>query len=72
MNKPEPSVEIVEYYKDYEPPIDAAKVVRKLIDNIPQKYLLGLGKIVITNQSSLSQRQLRKKSKSPIYVFLQA
>ena len=60
----EPSVEIVEYYEDYEPPIDATKLTRKLIDNIPQKYLLGLGKIVITNQSRLTQRELRKKTKS--------
>lgn len=64
MTKFEPSVEIVEYYEDYEPPIDATKVTRKLIDSIPQKYLLGLGKIIITNRSRLTQRELRKKTKS--------
>ena len=64
MTKLEPSVEIVEYYEDYEPPIDATKVTRKMIDGIPQKYLLGLGKIVITNRSRLTQRELRQKIKS--------
>ena len=64
MTKFVPSVEIIEYYEDYEPPIDATKTTRKLIDNIPQKYLLGLGKIVITNRSRLAQRELQKKTKS--------
>lgn len=61
MTTLKPSVEIIESYKDYEPPIDAKAVTRKLIENIPQKYLLGLGQIVITNQSGLPRRELRKK-----------
>ena len=64
MPKFEPSVEIIEFYKDYEPPINAIAVTRKLIDNIPQKYLLGLGQIVITNRSGLSRREMRKKVRS--------
>jgi hypothetical protein len=64
VTKLEPSVEIIESYKDYEPSVNATVVTRKLIDNIPQKYLLGLGQIVITNQSGLPRRELRKKVRS--------
>ena len=64
MTQFEPSVEIVEYYEDHESPIDATKVTRKLIGSIPQKYLLGLGKIVVTNRSRLTRRELRQKTKS--------
>lgn len=64
MAKFESSIEILEYYKDFEPPIDATAVTRKLIDNIPQKYLLGLGQIIATNLSGMSRRELNKKIKS--------
>ncbi len=64
MTKFEPSVEIIEFYKDYEPPINATAVTQKLIDNIPQNYLLGLRQIVITNRSGLPRRELRRKVKS--------
>jgi len=64
VTKFKPNVEIVESYKDYDPPVNATAVTRKLIDNIPQKYLLGLGQIVITNHSALPRRVLRQKVRS--------
>jgi hypothetical protein len=61
VNEPENFVEILELYNNYEPPINATAVTRKLIDNIPQKYLVGLRRIVITNSSGLLRKELRKK-----------
>ena len=64
MAKFQPTVTIIEAYKDYNAPIDATATTQTLIDNIPQKFLAGLGHIVITNRSGLTRRELRKKIKS--------
>lgn len=47
---------IVESYRDYEPPFDAARVVRTLLSTVPEKYLRGLDCIVLNNFESLSRR----------------
>ena len=64
MEEIKPAVEIIELYKNYTPPIAVIPVTRKLLDNIPQKYLMGLRRIVITNSSGLPRNELRKKVKS--------
>ena len=51
-------VEVVEYYKDYSPPFDAVKPVRRLLEHLPEKYLKGLYSVTLTN--SQSTRYLRK------------
>jgi hypothetical protein len=53
-----PGVEVVEYYKDYSPPFDAVKPVRRLLEHLPGKYLKGLYGVTLTN--SQSTRHLRK------------
>jgi hypothetical protein len=50
-------VRIVEAYKEYEPPFDATKAVRKLLEAVPEKYLRELDCVVLTNLNALSRKQ---------------
>jgi hypothetical protein len=54
--------EIVEAYRDYVPSIDVKKMVRELLKSVPAGYLAGLKRIVLTNRSSLTRDQRRKKT----------
>lgn len=47
---------IREFYSNYRPPRYANKTIQKLIRTVPEKYLQGLGCIVLTNHSALSRR----------------
>jgi len=49
-------VRIAEAYKNYDPPLNASKVVRKLLASVPGKYLVGLSCVVLTNLSGQSRR----------------
>jgi hypothetical protein len=51
-------------YRDYTPPVDAAQVVRELLDSVPEKYLHGLDCVILTNESALPSRDRRGKVKS--------
>jgi hypothetical protein len=53
--------QIVEAYKNYTPPFDAAKVVRILLRYVPEQHLTGLRTIVLTNHAALSHDQRRRK-----------
>ncbi len=57
-------VYIREAYKDYTPPFDAVKVVDRLLNGIPKKYLAGLHTVVITNMGHMSREERRRKTKS--------
>jgi hypothetical protein len=48
-------IRINENYRDYSPPFDATKSIRRLLDPVPEKYLVGLGSIVLSNFSGLSR-----------------
>jgi hypothetical protein len=48
-------VKINEAYRDYNPPFDATSVVRRLLKPVPDKYLVGLDCIVLSNFSGLSR-----------------
>jgi len=52
---PKTEIHINESYRDYSPRFDAAKTIRRLLEPVPEKYLVGLGSIVLSNFSGLSR-----------------
>src|ERR1044072_63461 len=54
----EGGVKVVEFYKDYSPPFNACKAVRRLLEYVPEKYLKGLRVVTLTN--SQGTRSMRK------------
>jgi hypothetical protein len=56
-------VEIVESYKDWQPPINASQAVAAAVSSIPRKHLVGLQRIVLTNASGLNRTRRRRKTK---------
>ena len=46
---------IVESYRDYRPPFDAARVIRTLLRTVPEKYLRGLDCVVLVNEAFLAR-----------------
>jgi hypothetical protein len=53
--------EILESYRDFEPPPQVRRIVEGLLEYVPPHYLRGLDKIVLTNQSALTRDQRRQK-----------
>jgi hypothetical protein len=53
--------EIVENYKDFEPPERFRTLVDQLLLAVPSHYLVGLKTIMLTNQSALTRDQRRQK-----------
>ena len=43
---------------------DAVPIVQRMLDSVPEKYLVGLQEVVITNASGLSRKQRRTVTKS--------
>jgi hypothetical protein len=54
--------EIVEAYRDFDPPANFKQVVETLLAYVPPKYLVGLKTIILTNSSALSRDQRRQKT----------
>jgi hypothetical protein len=44
------------FFSDYEPPFDAAPIVKRMLDSVPKKYLMGLQEVVLTNASGLPKK----------------
>lgn len=53
--------EIVECYRDFEAPADFRNILNELLSAVPSKYLLGLRRIILANQSALTRDQRRQK-----------
>jgi hypothetical protein len=53
--------EIMENYRDYQPPVGIKQQVEDLLEAVPSKYLAGLTTIVLTNKSALTRDQRRQK-----------
>jgi hypothetical protein len=51
-------------YSSYEPPFDAAPIVRRMLESVPQKYLAGLSEVVLTNASARSRHSRRMTAES--------
>jgi hypothetical protein len=56
-------LEIVEDYKDWQPPIDARKAVAAAVSAVPKAHLIGIDRVVLTNAGGLNRAQRRKKTK---------
>ena len=63
-NKNQHEVDIVESYKDYEPPNFVIHSVRKMIYVLPDNLLSGLKTVVLTNAGGLSHKRRRRKTMS--------
>ena len=62
--KSESTVEIIESYKDYSPPINALAVTQVLLRYVPEKCVRGLNAVVLTNASKFSRKRRRGTTKS--------
>ena len=58
------SVRITANYSDYKPPFGVEPVIRRMLDSVPEKYLIGLSEVVLTNTSALSRSRRRSVTKS--------
>lgn len=55
-------VPLHENYKGYQPPLDVAAAVARLVASVPAEYLVGLSSIVLTNAAAAhSERSWRLK-----------
>jgi hypothetical protein len=55
---------VVVSYSDYSPPFDVSSLVERMIESVPQKYLVGLREVVLTNKIGLSRSRRRSVTKS--------
>lgn len=63
MSEPE-QVKINEAYRSYAPPVNVAKVVRKLLERVPDQYVRGLGCVVLSSLSNQPRRNRLGKTTS--------
>ncbi len=57
-------IPIKEFYRGYEPPVNASTTVRRLLEGVPEKYVRGLGSVVVTNLSGQPRRNRLGKTTS--------
>ncbi len=57
-----PGPEIIVAFQNYAPPFDAEKAVRRMLRDVPPKFLHGLHTIVLTNVSALSREERDRKT----------
>lgn len=53
--------EVIVSFSGYKPPFNPEPMVKRMLDSVPRKYLVGLKCVVLTNTSGLSRRR-RKAS----------
>jgi hypothetical protein len=54
--------QIIVAFQNYAPPFDAEKAVRRMLRDVPLKFLHGLHTIVLTNVSALSRKERDRKT----------
>src|SRR2546425_10554986 len=57
-----PGPEIIVAFQNYTPPFDAERAVRRMLRDVPPKFLRGLHTIVLTNVSALSRKERDRKT----------
>lgn len=55
---------IIAAFSEYEPPFNVVAMLQRLIDSVPDKYLLGLTEVVLTNAGGLSRDRRRSVTKA--------
>lgn len=56
--------EVVAHFSGYKPPFDPVPLIERMLASVPQKYLVGLSEVVLTNSSGLSREMRRSVTKS--------
>lgn len=56
------AVEVVEFYRSYEPPPGVRPAVEAVLARLPERYLLGLGSVVLRDVGSLVGGEKRGKT----------
>lgn len=56
-----PQPELVETYRDFEPPAGFKSLVEDLLKSVPPRYLVGLKTILLTNREALNRNQRRQR-----------
>ena len=49
--------EVIEAYREFNPPCNARETVRDLLSSVPEKYTVGLWRVVLTNGAALTGRR---------------
>lgn len=57
-------IPIKEFYRDYKPPVNAVSIVHRLLASVPDRYVRGLGFVVVTNLSGQPRRNRLGKTTS--------
>lgn len=53
--------EIVESYREFEPPSGFRRTIETLLQYVPPKYLIGLKSVVLTNRAGLTRNKRKQK-----------
>lgn len=56
-----PTPQVIENYRDFEPPPQLRPQIERLLQAVPRKYLAGLKTVLLTNRSALTREQRRQK-----------
>jgi hypothetical protein len=56
-----PTPQVIENYRDFEPPLHLRAQVEQLLHAVPPKYLAGLKTVLLTNRGALTRDQRRQK-----------
>ena len=56
-------IKIQENYKEYIPHSKISKSVERLVSDLPQKWIAGLGTIILTNTNALNNKRKRQNTK---------
>lgn len=56
-----PMPQVIENYRDFEPPLHLRAEVEQLLRAVPPKYLVGLKTVLLTNRGALTRDQRRQK-----------
>ena len=62
-------LEIIEEYKNYEPPFDVRWYVEKLLDSVDEKYKKKLRYVVLTNHKALDRLTSRQKFSATNQIY---
>ncbi len=56
-------VEVVEQYRDWAPQLPAKHIVELFLAETPNRFLLGLSRVVLTNSQVLNHKERRRKTR---------
>jgi hypothetical protein len=56
-------IPIYEQYECYQPPFDVKRAIHRMLGSVPDKYMVGLGSIVLTNESALTGKRARQMTR---------